>query len=72
MKLTSGFPYGKLILLFVVIAFLSSCVTQKQVKYLQKQQKEDTVSTFSNNRLAEYKIQPNDNLYIKIFSMDEK
>ncbi len=72
MKLTSGFPYGKLILLFVVIALLSSCVTQKQVKYLQKKQKEDTLSAFPNTRLADYKIQSNDNLYIKIFSMDEK
>ena len=72
MRLTSGFLYGKLMLLFVVIALLSSCVTQKQVKYLQKKQKEDTTTSFSNSRIADYKIQSNDNLYIKVYSMDEK
>ncbi len=72
MKQTSGFPYGKLILLVLFIAFLSSCVTQKQVKYLQKQQKEDTTSTFANKRLSDYKIQSNDNLYIKVVSLDDK
>jgi polysaccharide biosynthesis/export protein len=72
MKLTSGFPYGKLIVLFFVIAVLSSCVTQKQVKYLQKTQKTDTTSEFAFKHQPEYKIQPNDNLYIKVYSLDEK
>jgi polysaccharide biosynthesis/export protein len=72
MKLTSRIPYGKLVILFAVVALLSSCVTQKQVKYLQKLQKEDTSSTFANKRLADYRIQTHDNLYIRIFSMDEK
>ena len=72
MKLTSGFPYSKLILLVLFVALLSSCVTQKQVKYLQKQQKGDTTSTFANKRLSDYKIQSNDNLYIKVVSLDDK
>jgi len=72
MKLTPGFPYGKLILLVLFIAFLSSCVTQKQVKYLQKKQKEDTISSFANKRVSDYKIQSNDNLYIRVVSLDDK
>lgn len=73
MKLSSGIPYGKLILFLAVISILSSCVTQKQVKYLQKAQKEDTASVYANKRLVDYKIQTNDNLYIKVFSvMDEQ
>ena len=72
MKIPSGIPNSKLILLVLFIAFLSSCVTQKQVKYLQRTQKLDTTSTFANKRLSDYKIQSNDNLYIKVVSLDDK
>jgi polysaccharide biosynthesis/export protein len=72
MKLSTVFLYGKVMPFFVVIVLLSSCVTQKQVRYLQKKQKEDTTTTFPNSRLADYKIQSNDNIYIRIYSMDEK
>jgi polysaccharide biosynthesis/export protein len=72
MKIPSGNPYGKL-LLILFVAVLSSCVTQKQVKYLQKLQKEDTTSTFvSKWSSSSYKIQPHDNLYIRVVSLDEK
>lgn len=73
MKVTYRFSYSQFFLFFIVITFLSSCVTQKQVKYLQKAQEGDTASVFRNIRAADYKIQTNDNLYIKIYSvMDEK
>lgn len=57
-------------LLFALV--LSSCVPQKKIKYLQKQQKEDTASFYANKRNVDYKIQPKDNLYIRVFSLDEK
>lgn len=73
MKVTYRFSYSLFLLFFIAIAFLSSCVTQKQVKYLQKAQENDTSSVFLNKRMADYKLQTNDNLYIKIYSvMDEK
>ena len=51
---------------------MASCVPQKKIKYLQSEPKEDTTVTFVNERSLNYKIQPGDNLYIKINSMEEK
>lgn len=56
--------------LFILI--FASCVPQKKIKYLQKLQEEDTSNLYVNKRPLDYKIQPNDNLYIRIFSLDEK
>jgi polysaccharide export outer membrane protein len=72
MKKISGFSSFYLLFTALIIVFLSSCVTQKQVKYLQKKQKEDTVQSFKNRKVSDYRIQPHDNLYIRIFAMDEK
>jgi polysaccharide export outer membrane protein len=72
MKKLHNFSSLPFLLFLVIIALLSSCVTQKQVKYLQKLQKEDTVNNFATKPGPEYRIQPKDNLYIKIFSLDEK
>jgi len=58
---------------FLVIALaLSSCVPQKQIKYLQRKQKEDTTSYFMNKHDVDYKLQPKDNIYVRVFSLDEK
>jgi polysaccharide export outer membrane protein len=61
-----------LCLLILVSGILSSCVPQKKIKYLQKKQTEDTTSLYLNKRTVDYKIQPKDNIYIRIFSLDEK
>lgn len=61
-----------LVLFTIVMLLISSCVSQKKIKYLQKQQEEDTTSSYPNKRSADYKIQPKDNLYIRIYSFDEK
>jgi polysaccharide biosynthesis/export protein len=64
---------SKILLGITIIAFLfSSCVSQKKIKYLQQKQKEDTNTFFEANKTLDYKIQPKDNLYIKISSLDEK
>jgi polysaccharide export outer membrane protein len=61
-----------LLFLFTIAAFLlSSCVSQKRIKYLQ-QKEEDTTTFFEARKTAEYKIQPKDNLYIRIMSLDER
>lgn len=62
-------------LLFVlaIALLLGSCVPQKKIKYLQSKAEEtQTQTNFENPRKFEYKIQPGDNLYIKIVSVDEK
>jgi polysaccharide export outer membrane protein len=64
---------SKILILFTILAFLfSSCVSQKKIKYLQQKQKTDTSTYFEANRTGDYKIQPKDNLYIRIMSLDEK
>ncbi len=57
-------------LLFV--AMLVSCVPQKKIKYLQNQQEKDTTSLIVNKRNSDYKVQSKDNLYVKVFALDEK
>jgi polysaccharide export outer membrane protein len=57
----------------LLTALFSSCVSQKKIKYLQKEQDKDTTSILrSNTRNADYKIQVKDNLYIRVFALDEK
>lgn len=72
MKIYNGILKSRLILLLLIIGLLASCVSQRQVKYLQKTLKQDTATTFANKRLSDYKIQSNDNLYIKVISLDDK
>ena len=72
MKKNYGFSSPYLIITGLLLIFLSSCVSQKQVKYLQRKQKEDTTRSYPNHKTADYKIQPHDNLYIRIFALDEK
>ncbi len=51
---------------------LFSCVPQRKMMYLQGTSKTDTTSQFVNERSTTYLIQPGDNLYIKVVSLDEK
>ncbi|MCK9203766.1 MAG: polysaccharide biosynthesis/export family protein [Bacteroidales bacterium] len=57
-------------LLFILL--ITSCVPQKKIKYLQKEQEKDTSAFYINKRDVDYKVQPKDNLYIRVFSLDEK
>ncbi|MEI8004761.1 MAG: polysaccharide biosynthesis/export family protein [Bacteroidota bacterium] len=59
--------------LFLVIIFVfSSCVPQKKILYLQKQQEKDTASIYAHKHPPDYRVQPRDNVYIKLFSLDDK
>ncbi len=63
----------KLIVIFAVtIVVFSGCVPQKKIKYLQNKEKATLKTSFTNPKKIKYKIQPEDNLYIKIVSIDEK
>lgn len=61
-------------LLFLLLAglMLASCVPQKKIKYLQDIPGEDTATAFINERPLDYRVQPGDNLFIKINSLEEK
>lgn len=70
-KLLALSTKSAMIYLFVAV-LLASCVPQKKIKYLQKLQAKDTTSFSANNRNANYQIQVKDNLYIRVFALDEK
>lgn len=57
-------------------SMLTSCISQKKIIYLQNEiLLNDSTSTsieYENQRHFDYKIQPGDNLHIKIASLDEK
>ncbi len=56
----------------IFIILISSCVPQKKILYLQDMPEEDTVMNMVHQLKADYLIQPGDNLYINIFSLEEK
>ncbi|MEE4255667.1 MAG: polysaccharide biosynthesis/export family protein, partial [Bacteroidales bacterium] len=64
---------GYFLLLLFIGLLLASCVPQKKILYLQDiPGDDDTVYSFVNDRLLDYKVQAGDNLYIKINSLEEK
>ncbi len=66
-------PVAKSALIFLLSAvFLSSCVPQKKIKYLQREQAKDTTSYYPGKLKSNYKIQIKDNLYIRVYALDEK
>lgn len=56
----------------LIILLSVSCVPQKKMLYLQIQNETDTLRTFKNERKIEYRVQPGDNLYIRVVTLDEK
>lgn len=61
-----------LIWIFLAAIIFSSCVPLKRMVYLQVKNEADTLKTFENERKIEYKVQPGDNLYIRVVTLDEK
>ena len=57
----------------VVVSIMTSCVSQKKILYLQKEQMADSVTSieYLNKRSFDYKVQPGDNLYIRVSSLDK-
>ncbi len=63
----------KSLLLIGVFALLfSSCIPQKKMLYLQAADDLDTTTTFVNERKIDYRVQPGDNLFIRVVSLDEQ
>lgn len=57
----------------VVMLIMTSCVSQKKILYLQKEQMSDSIASieYQNKRSFDYKVQPGDALYIRVSSMDK-
>lgn len=55
---------------FLLTAMFSSCIPIKRIEYLQQEvEKTDTLRNHFYNDIAEYRIQPGDNLYIRVKSV---
>lgn len=64
---------GILFAAVVVMSVMTSCVSQKKILYMQNEQMIDSVTSieYQNKRSFDYKVQPGDNLYIRVSSMDK-
>ncbi len=58
-----------LILTGMAILLLSSCVTQRDIEYMQLNESSNKI--FKEAEISDYKLKPNDELYIQITSLDE-
>src|SRR6056297_2617412 len=56
----------------ILILLFSSCVSTKRTKLIQEKTITDLSSEFINQKTSAYKIQPGDQLYIRVFSVDPK
>jgi polysaccharide export outer membrane protein len=54
----------------ILLCLLSSCVTQQKVEYLQDKDKH--IKSFEEAEFPDYRMKPNDELYIQINSLDEE
>jgi len=57
------------IIAVTTLIFISGCVSQRDLEYLQA--KDKNVNSFKEADLPDYKLKPNDELYITITSLDE-
>lgn len=56
----------------VVVVFLGSCVSQKNVKMIQEHVNKEMTTEFMGAKASTYRIQPGDHLYIRVNSIDPK
>ncbi|HEX2968425.1 MAG TPA: polysaccharide biosynthesis/export family protein [Bacteroidales bacterium] len=70
LRIKHGKKEKQIILVLILVSFTAfSCVTQKRVEYLQD--RSATVGTFNEAGLNDYRLKPNDELFIQISSLDE-
>jgi polysaccharide export outer membrane protein len=55
--------------LVIFTLFLFSCVTQREVEYLQDES--NTIKEFNEAQIDDYRLKPNDELYIQVNSLDD-
>jgi len=63
---------GLIIVSLVLVSVMTSCVSQKKILLLQKEQMLDDITSveYENKRSFDYKVQPGDILYIRVVSLD--
>jgi len=71
MKTWKNIPW-KILLILITVGFVSSCASRKNIILLQDPGSKEASTVFPNKGKSSYKIHKGDNLYIKIFSVDEK
>lgn len=59
----------RILALFISLGTLSSCVSQREVEYLQD--KDNRTTSFYEAEIQDYRLKPDDELYIQINSLDE-
>jgi len=62
----------KYLLLCLLAVGLASCVTSRKVNYIQEPGKHKIPSYADTLDFEEYRVRPNDRLYIYVYSLDEK
>jgi polysaccharide export outer membrane protein len=67
--LTSFFRDIKIIVPILFLVCLTSCVTQRKVEYLMDRNKD--IKAFEEAEFPDYRLKPNDELYIQVNSLDE-
>lgn len=71
MSLIISFYRNISLMAYILLVYLfSSCVTQRNIEYLQE--KADSSKAFSEAEFPDYKLKSNDELYIQISSLDEE
>jgi polysaccharide export outer membrane protein len=55
-----------------ITVLLFSCVSQKNVRLIQEKVNKEMKTQFENPRSTTYRVQPGDNLYIRVYSVDPK
>jgi polysaccharide export outer membrane protein len=60
---------NSVIALVIFLGLLSSCVTQRKVEYLQD--KDKIIKAFKEAEFPDYRLKPNDELYIQVKSLDD-
>jgi polysaccharide export outer membrane protein len=64
---------ARAILFLLILIVIASCVPQKKIRYFQDKTEADTTQkSFVNDRGEDYKVQPGDNLYVRILSIEDR
>jgi len=53
----------------IILCLISSCVSQREVEYMQRTDR--TPKSFDEAEVPDYRLKPNDELYIKVSSLDD-
>jgi len=72
MKKSVLFTFRSLFWIALLSFMFASCIPQKKMLYMQVKNDSDTLTSFSNERKIDYRVQPGDNLYIRVVTLDEK